>query len=63
MHALKDLGLKSIDLGYKESKRSDRHGNQFLYRAKVSGERGARPGRWAWDVFLVAAPRRFERGG
>jgi hypothetical protein len=56
LHALKDLGLKSIELDYKESKRTDRHGNQFLYRAKVRDVCGAQVGRWAWDVFLVAAP-------
>jgi hypothetical protein len=43
-----------VHLSYKESKRTDGHGNRFLYRAKVDGARGAKVNRWAWDVFLVA---------
>ena len=56
LHALQALGLKSIDLDYKESGRVDRHGNQFRYRAKVSDAQGTQLGRWAWDVFLVSGP-------
>lgn len=47
------LGIASLDLDYKESKRVDEHGNQFKYRAKVKDARGHQVGRWAWDVFLV----------
>ena len=39
---------------YKESKKSDEFGNRFRYRAKVWDEKGAKAGRWAWDVFLVS---------
>lgn len=47
------LGLKSIDLKYKESKRVDEHGNRFVYRAKVKDVHGAHVNRWAWDVFFL----------
>ena len=56
LHTLSELGLSSIDLGYKESKRVDQYGNRFRYRAKIKDVRGAQLGRWAWDVFLVNAP-------
>jgi hypothetical protein len=53
LHTLKQLGLKSIDLDYKESRRRDQHGNWFRYRAKVKDNHDAQVGRWAWDVFLL----------
>jgi hypothetical protein len=53
LHTLTELGLKSIECDYKESKRTDQFGNLFLYRAKVKDTRDAQLGRWAWDVFLV----------
>jgi hypothetical protein len=52
LHGLSELGIATVELGYKESKRIDQYGNQFHYRAKVKDQNGNQIGRWAWDVFL-----------
>jgi hypothetical protein len=55
LHILTALNVESIALNYKESRRRDRYGNQFHYRSKVDDAKHSRVGRWAWDVFLLAA--------
>jgi hypothetical protein len=49
-----EVGLKTIDLNFKETKRTDQYGNRFRYRAKVKDTHDAQLGRWAWDVYLMS---------
>lgn len=53
LRSLQSVGLKTIELDYKEARKTDEHGNHFRYRAKVKGGQDGHLGRWAWDVFLV----------
>jgi hypothetical protein len=53
LHTLPELGVESISLDYRESRRRDRWGNTFRYRAKVYGTNHTNLGRWAYDVFLL----------
>jgi hypothetical protein len=56
LFGLSYFGLSAVELNYHESKRSDEHGNQFMFRAKVKDNHGNTIGRWAWDVFLISQP-------
>ncbi len=57
LHTLPELGLRTLSLDYRRSRRVDEYGNEFRYRAKVRDFRDAQLGRWAWDVFLVSGRR------
>ena len=52
LHMLTSLGIDSVELDYKESKKTDQFGNKFRYRTKVDDVKHTYAGRWAWDVFL-----------
>lgn len=54
MYTLTQLGLATLELDYKVSKRIDRYGNEFRYRAKVEDVQNTHISRWAWDVFLLS---------
>jgi hypothetical protein len=56
LRPLPALDVVRLHLAYKESKRTDAHGNEFKYRAKIDDAKGAKVNRWAWDVFLVHSP-------
>ena len=54
LHPLPALNLESISLNYRASRKKDRHGNEFRYRAKVNGRGQSNTGQWAYDVFLLS---------
>jgi hypothetical protein len=56
LHTLPSRNVKAFSLDFSTSRRTDEHGNIFRYRGKVIDTHGASVGRWAWDVFLLAAP-------
>ena len=53
LQTLPSVGLVSIDIDYRESRRRDRHGNWFRYRARVNHAQETHLGRWAVDVYLL----------
>lgn len=55
LRTLSAAGISSLELDYREYKKTDVYGNAFRYRAKVKNVQGQQLGRWAWDVILVKA--------
>jgi hypothetical protein len=55
LRPLSASGVEAMSLDYKESRRRDRFGNQFRYRAKIYGANHHELARWAWDVFLLSS--------
>lgn len=55
LRTLNDVGVAAISLDYRLSRRQDRYGNVFRYRAKVYGTSHTDIGRWAYDVILFDA--------
>ncbi len=56
LSTLPELGIKAIYLNFRTTSRTDRYGNQFLYRTRVVSTR-PQAGKYAYDVFFRAAPR------
>jgi hypothetical protein len=55
LHPLSFAGIKGLSLDFNKSKRIDRNGNQFRYRAKIRAGKHSSVGRLAWDVLLTLA--------
>jgi len=56
LDTLPSRDVVALELDYKLSKKTDNHGNQFSFRAKIRSSNGQQLGRWAWDVYLVRDP-------
>jgi hypothetical protein len=56
LHTLPSLNVVTFSLAFRESRRRDRWGNEFRYRARVYGNARTGNGRWAYDLFLLTAP-------
>ncbi|HEX6738000.1 MAG TPA: hypothetical protein VF310_07015, partial [Vicinamibacteria bacterium] len=53
LFTLRALGVAAVSVDYQVSAATDKHGNEFRYRAPVYGTQGSRVGPFAYDVFLV----------
>jgi hypothetical protein len=58
LHRLSELGVVSISLKYRESRRIDRYGNEFRYRGRINvtsqQENESQTDPIIYDVFLIA---------
>jgi hypothetical protein len=57
LHPLDELGIHSISLRYRESKRVDAFGNQFRYRGWLDPDKGDNVNRVIYDVILTTEDR------
>lgn len=53
LHTLDAMGIKAIDLRYKESKRQDAYGNQFRYKGHLQAKANDPVERTIYDVELT----------
>lgn len=53
LHRLDDLGIRAIDLRYRESRYTDAFGNQFRYRGSLTPLRADDVDRTIYDVILA----------
>jgi hypothetical protein len=64
VHTLTDLGVFSISLHYRESRREDQFGNLFRYKSRINlidpEEEGGGPGPITYDVFFVTMDSPLE---
>jgi hypothetical protein len=59
LFTLPTLGVHSISLDYRESRRKDRYGNEFRYRAKVNA--GLETETFGYDVILMATGKQLAQ--
>jgi hypothetical protein len=52
LQTLQEAQIRALGLSYRESRRKDRHGNEFRYRARVYRTLGGDAGWLTYDVFL-----------
>jgi hypothetical protein len=55
---LQRFGIVALALEFRDSRRIDRHGNQFRYRGRIYKSAASLTDDWAWDVIL-----RLSSGG
>jgi hypothetical protein len=61
LKTLPQLGLKTLHLDYKKSRRTDQYGNQFRYRAKVKDTHDAQLGRCISCRLTLETRKKYKR--